>query len=204
LPARGAGYAATDPRIWASAAETIHKERKDVPYYENVFIARQEISPQQVESLADAFQKTIEEQGGKVPKKEHWGLRHLAFRIKKNRKGYYVLMNLDAPPAAVTELERQMSINEDVIRYLTVRVDGLEEGPSAVLQARHGHDDRPRREHGDRGWRDDRPRHRRGWGDAERGPSGGPDEARRGRKEPRGAPRLNAEPREPAPEPEER
>lgn len=111
-------------------------------YYENVFIARQDISSSQVETLAENLAKVIEENGGKVTKTEHWGLRTLAYRIKKNRKGHYVLMNIDAPSEAVREMERQMRLNEDIIRYLTTRVDELEEGPSAILQARNAKDDR--------------------------------------------------------------
>ena len=119
-------------------------------FYENVFIARQEISSAQVDALTDQFTAVLSENGGAVKKKENWGLRTLAFRIKKNRKGHYVLLNIDAPAAAVHEMERQMRINEDILRFLTVRVDELEEGPSAMLQSR-GRDDRPRRF-------DDRPR----------------------------------------------
>ena len=118
--------------------------------YENVFIARQEIYSAQVDALADQFNTVLSENGGGVKKKEYWGLRSLAFRIKKNRKGHYMLLNIDAPPAAVHELERQMRINEDILRFLTIRVDDLEEGPSAMMQSR-GRDDRPRRF-------DDRPR----------------------------------------------
>ena len=123
-----------------------------MPFYENLFIARQDISTAQVEALTDTFANLVAEQGGKVEKREYWGLRNLAYRIKKNRKGHYVLFNLDAPPAAVSELERNMRINEDVLRYLTVRVEELEAGPSAVLQNR-GRDERdrgPRRGYGDR------------------------------------------------------
>jgi small subunit ribosomal protein S6 len=123
-----------------------------MPFYENVFIARQDISTAQVEALTETFATLVAEQGGKVEKREYWGLRNLAYRIKKNRKGHYVLFNLDAPPAAVSELERNMRINEDVLRYLTVRVEELEAGPSAVLQNR-GRDERdrgPRRGYGDR------------------------------------------------------
>ena len=123
-----------------------------MPFYENVFIARQDISTAQVEALTDVFANLVAEQGGKVEKREYWGLRNLAYRIKKNRKGHYVLLNLDAPPAAVSELERTMRINEDVLRYLTIRVEELEAGPSAVLQSR-GRDERdrgPRRGYGDR------------------------------------------------------
>jgi small subunit ribosomal protein S6 len=119
-------------------------------FYETVFIARQEISAAQVDALSDQFTAVLSENGGSVKKKEYWGLKGLAFRIKKNRKGHYVLLNIDAPPAALHEMERQMRINEDILRFLTVRVDALEEGPSAMLQSR-GREDRPRRF-------DDRPR----------------------------------------------
>ena len=119
-------------------------------FYENVFIARQEISAAQVDALSDQFTTVLTENGGAVKKKEYWGLKSLAYRIKKNRKGHYVLLNIDAPPAAVHEMERQMRINEDILRFLTVRVDELEEGQSAMLQSR-GREDRPRRF-------DDRPR----------------------------------------------
>lgn len=124
-----------------------------MPLYENVFIARQDISTAQVEALTETFATLVAENGGKVEKREYWGLRNLSYRINKNRKGHYTLFNLDAPPAAVNELERNMRINEDVLRYLTVRVDALEAGPSAVLQNR-GRDERPdrgpRRGYGDR------------------------------------------------------
>lgn len=117
-------------------------------FYENVFIARQDISQPQAEALSEAFAKVVADLGGKVPKREYWGLRNLAFRIKKNRKGHYLLLNIDGPAAAVHEMERQMRINEDVIRYLTVRVEELEEGPSAMMRARDQRDERPGR--GDR------------------------------------------------------
>ena len=117
-----------------------------MPFYENVFIARQDLSPAQVDALADQFTAIIKERGGDVKKRESWGLRNLAFRIRKNRKGHYVLLNIDSPPAAIQEVERNMGLNEDVIRFLTIKVDQLEEGPSAVLQKR---DDRGER--GDRG-----------------------------------------------------
>ncbi|MDP6122246.1 MAG: 30S ribosomal protein S6 [Rhodospirillales bacterium] len=114
-------------------------------YYEHVFIARQDVSAPQVEGLTEDFSKLIEEQGGKVTKKEYWGLRSLAYKINKNRKGHYVLINLDAVPDTVLEMERQMRLNEDVLRYLTIRVDELEEGPSVIMQRGSGRDDRPRR-----------------------------------------------------------
>ena len=91
-------------------------------YYESVFIARQDISAQQVESLTDDFVAVIEQGGGKVEKRESWGLKNLAYKINKNRKGHYVLFNLDAPAPAVQEMERQMRINEDILRFLTVKV----------------------------------------------------------------------------------
>jgi small subunit ribosomal protein S6 len=129
-----------------------------MPLYENVFIARQDISGAQVDALADQFTQLISEQGGEVKKRENWGLRNLAYRMNKNRKGHYVLFNIDAPAPAVAELERTMRINEDVLRYLTIRVDELEEGPSPVMLNRGGREDRPRRDrdrYDDRG-RDDR------------------------------------------------
>lgn len=132
-----------------------------MPLYESVFIARQDISAQQADALADTFSDLISQNGGKVEKRETWGLRSLAYKIKKNRKGHYVLFNLDAPAEAVHEMERQMRLHEDILRYMTIRVDELEEGPSAAMRTRHG-DDRGRRGRGD-----DRPRE----GDSERGGS---------------------------------
>ncbi|HEX6980964.1 MAG TPA: 30S ribosomal protein S6 [Alphaproteobacteria bacterium] len=117
-----------------------------MPFYENVFIARQDISPAQVDALADAFTAIVTERGGRVTKREYWGLRNLAYRIKKNRKAHYVLLNIDAPAPAVHEMERNMRLNEDVLRFLTVRVDSLEEGPSVMMQRREERGDRgPRR-----------------------------------------------------------
>ena len=117
--------------------------------YENIFIARQDISGAQVDTLADTFTELVAANGGEIKKREYWGLRNLAYRMRKNRKGHYVLFNIDAPPAAIAELERTMRINEDVIRYLTIRVDALEEGPSVIMQSRGSRDDR-RRGSGDR------------------------------------------------------
>jgi small subunit ribosomal protein S6 len=119
-----------------------------MPLYESVIIARQDISSTQVDALVDALTAVIVEGGGEVKKREYWGLRTLSFRIKKNRKGHYVLLNLDAPPAAVVEMERTMGINEDVLRFMSVRVEALEEGPSAVMQSRGSREDRPRRSFG--------------------------------------------------------
>ena len=129
-----------------------------MPFYETVFIARQDATAAQVEALTESFAGIIAEQGGKITKKEYWGLRSLTYRIKKNRKGHYMLLNIDASPAAVKEMERNMRISEDVLRLLTVRVEELEEGPSAMLHSR-ARDDRPRRgDRDDRGPREDRPR----------------------------------------------
>jgi small subunit ribosomal protein S6 len=121
-----------------------------MPLYENVFIARQDISGAQVDALADSFAQLIADNGGEVKKREYWGLRNLAYRMRKNRKGHYVLMNLSAPPAAIAELERTMRITEDVLRYMTLRVEAHDEGPSAIMQNRGSRDDRPRRGPGDR------------------------------------------------------
>jgi small subunit ribosomal protein S6 len=106
-----------------------------MPLYENVFIARQDISGAQVDALADGFTTLIAEQGGEVKKREYWGLRNLAYRMNKNRKGHYMLFNIDAPAPAIAELERTMRINEDVVRYLTLRVDALEEAPRRSCRA---------------------------------------------------------------------
>ena len=117
-----------------------------MPLYENVFIARQDISGAQVDALADTFTQLVADQGGEIKKREYWGLRNLAYRMNKNRKGHYMLFNIEAPAAAIAELERTMRINEDVLRYLTLRVDQLDEGPSAVMQSRGSREDRPRRD----------------------------------------------------------
>jgi len=143
-----------------------------MPLYEHVFIARQDISPQQVDALTDQFKGIITGLGGSVGKTEYWGLRNFAYRMKRYRKGHYVLMNVDGPPAALKELERQEGINEDVLRCLTVRVEALETEPSAVMQNR-GRDDRDRgdRDRGPRGGGrfGDRDREFRDRGDRDRG-----------------------------------
>ena len=115
-----------------------------MPLYESVYIARPDISTAQVEVLTADWTKILEENGGKVTKDEYWGLKSLAYRIKKNRKGHYSLMNIDAPPAALAEMERNMRLSEDVLRYMTVRVDEHEEGPSIIMQNRNSRDDRDR------------------------------------------------------------
>ncbi|MBI5164062.1 MAG: 30S ribosomal protein S6 [Magnetospirillum sp.] len=119
-----------------------------MPLYECVLLARQEVSAPQVETLVEEFSGVIAQGGGTVSKKEFWGLRNIAYRVKKNRKAHYVLLNIDAPSAAVKEMERQMGISEDVLRCLTVRVEELEEGPSAMMQSKNAREDRPRREGG--------------------------------------------------------
>ena len=107
-----------------------------MPLYEHVFIARQDAAQAQVDQLTEQMKSVIEAGGGKVTKQESWGLRSLTFKIKKNRKGHYVHFNIDAPSAAVVEMERQLKLNEDVIRQLTVRVEEFEEGPSAGMLAK--------------------------------------------------------------------
>ena len=111
--------------------------------YEHVFLARQDVSQQQVDALVEQYSGLIVELGGTVPKTEYWGMKSLSFRIKKNRKAHYALMNIDAPSAAVHEMERQMGINEDVLRFMTIRVDELEEAPSAMLRKSDRDERRP-------------------------------------------------------------
>ena len=128
--------------------------------YEHTFLARQDISAQQVESLVEKFKTVLVDNGGSVGKVENWGLRTATYRIKKNRKAHYVLMKVDAPSDAVAEMERQMRINDDILRYLTIRVEEHDDEPSAMMK-KNDRDDRPRRDgphDGPReGGRDDRP-----------------------------------------------
>jgi small subunit ribosomal protein S6 len=125
--------------------------------YEHTFIARQDLSPQQAQALAETYAGLITEHGGEVTKNEYWGLRNLAYRMRKNRKGHYLHLNLKADAATIDELERQERLSDDIIRYLTVKVDELEEGPSVLMHARTSREERSRR-HDDGGRRDDRPR----------------------------------------------
>ena len=127
--------------------------------YEHVLLARQDVSAQQVEALVEQFKGVIEANGGAIRKVEYWGVKSLGYRIKKNRKAHYTLLNIEGPSAAVLEMERQMRINEDILRFMTIKVDELEEGPSAMLQKRD-RDDRPERggDRFERGPRRDRPR----------------------------------------------
>src|SRR3954453_4703587 len=131
-----------------------HKERTPMPLYEHVFLARQDASTQQVEELTGQMTGIVEQAGGKVTKTENWGVRSLTYRMSKNRKAHFVLMNIDAPSSAVTEIERQERISEDVIRYLTIRVDEHEEGPSAMMRKADRDRERDDRGGGFRGDRD--------------------------------------------------
>lgn len=112
-----------------------------MPLYETVLIARQDMSENQVNTLSQDFSQLLEQNGGQTKRVEPWGLRNLAYRINKNRKGYYVLFHFDAPASAIIELERNMRISEDVLRFMTVRIDTLPEGPSAILRKRDDEDD---------------------------------------------------------------
>jgi small subunit ribosomal protein S6 len=125
-----------------------------MPLYEHVFLARQDASPQQVEELTSQMTGIVQQLGGKVTKTENWGVRSLTYRINKNRKAHFVLLNIDAPPAAIAEIERQERISEEVIRYLSVRVEELEEGPSAMMRKADRDRDRDDRGGGFRGDRE--------------------------------------------------
>jgi small subunit ribosomal protein S6 len=141
---------------------------RDMPLYEHVFLARQDLAQAQVDALAENATKIITDGGGSVTKTETWGLRNIAYRIQKNRKAHYVSIDFEAPAPVVAELERQTQINEDVIRYMTIRVDAHEQGPSAMM--RRGDRDRERGDR-DRGDRGDRGGDRGGRGrDDDRGP----------------------------------
>jgi small subunit ribosomal protein S6 len=113
-----------------------------MPCYEHVFLTRQDASNAQVDQLTEQFKSVIAGLGGKTGKTEYWGVKSLTFRIKKNRKAHYTYLDIEAPPAAVAEMERQMSINEDVIRFITVRVQKHEDGPSAMMKAGSRRDER--------------------------------------------------------------
>ncbi|WP_149539768.1 30S ribosomal protein S6 [Siccirubricoccus phaeus] len=134
-----------------------------MPLYECVFIARNDVTQQQVDAIADQITAVLAEQGGEVKKREYWGLRGLAYKIKKNRKGHYMLLGIDATPAAMQEAERQLGLNEDVLREMTLRIEAIDEAPSAIL-ARRG-DDRER----ERGFRGPRPPGRFSSGRRDRG-----------------------------------
>ncbi len=134
-----------------------------MPFYEHIFLARQDLAQAQIETLGEGFSKIIEEGGGRVVKTELWGLRTIAYRIAKNRKAHYVMLGIDAPAPAIHELERQVSLNEDVIRFLTLKVDAIDTEPSAMMRR-----DRDREGRSDRDGRGDRDGRDRG-GDRDRG-----------------------------------
>ncbi|TXC70352.1 MULTISPECIES: 30S ribosomal protein S6 [Sphingomonas] len=122
--------------------------------YEHTFLARQDLAQAQVDALAEIATKIVNDNEGRVVKTENWGLRSLAYKIAKNRKAHYVMLEIDAPGSVIAELERQTQINEDIIRYMTVKVDTLEEGPTVMMRKQ----DRDRERRGDReGGRGDRP-----------------------------------------------
>ena len=164
-----------------------------MPLYECVLIARNDITQQQVDTVVDTLTAQLEAEGGVVKKREYWGLRSLAYRIKKNRKGHYMLLGLETPAAPLKEFERQMGLNEDLLRFMTIRVDEIDEAPSAIMSRKS--DDRER----DRSFRGPKPSGRfdsgrkRGYEEREEfrarpgeGGFGGDDEFRGGRDEYRG------------------
>jgi small subunit ribosomal protein S6 len=119
-----------------------------MPLYEHIFMARQDVTPQQVEAMVDQYKGVIEQNGGSIEKTEMWGVKSLAYRIKKNRKAHFTMFNLNAPAPAVAEMERQMRINEDILRFMTIKVEELETEPSVMMQKRDRDErkDRERRE----------------------------------------------------------
>ena len=141
-----------------------------MPLYEHVYLARQDLSAQQVEELTTQLSGVIGQMGGKITKNEYWGLKSLTYRIRKNRKAHMTLLNVDAPPAALNEIERQERLNEDVLRYLTIRVEAHEDGPSAMMRK----SDRDRDERGGR---------RRGGEDGDGVDGGGARRVRRDRRD---------------------
>jgi small subunit ribosomal protein S6 len=128
------------------------KERYFMPLYEHVFLARQDVSAQQVEELTAQYKGIIEQMGGKLVKAEYWGVKSLAFRMRKNRKAHFTLFNIDAPHAAIAEIERHEGISEDVLRFITIRVDAHEEGPSAMMRKVDRDRERDERGGGGRGY----------------------------------------------------
>ena len=136
-------------------------EGQDMALYEHVFLARQDLAQAQVDALAEIATKIVNDNEGRVVKTENWGLRSLAYKIAKNRKAHYVMLEIDAPGSVIAELERQTQINEDIIRYMTIKVEELEAGPSVMMRKSERRDrddrggDRPRRDRDDRPRRDD-------------------------------------------------
>ena len=155
-----------------------------MPLYEHVYLARQDLSAQQVEELTTQYKGVIEQMGGKIAKSEYWGVKSLTYRMRKNRKAHFTLMNVDAPSAAIAEVERQQRINEDILRQLTIRVDEHEAEPSAMMRKSDRDRDRDDRRGGfgdrDRGGFGDR---ERSFGDRDRGDR---DRGDRGDRRPRG------------------
>ena len=141
-----------------------------MPLYEHILLGRQDISAQQFEGLVETYQAIIKDNGGSIEKTENWGIKNLAYKIKKNRKAHFALMNIDAPHEAVAEMERQMGLSTDVIRFLTLRMDELDPGPSAMMKRGDRDDRRGGRGDRDRGPRGDRDRGPRGDRDRDRGP----------------------------------
>ena len=153
-----------------------------MPLYEHVYLARQDTSAQLVDELSAQLKGVIEGLGGSVKKTEYWGVKSLSYRLRKNRKAHFTLMDIDAPPPAINEIERLERLNEDVVRYLTIRVDAHEDGPSAMMRRAERDRDREERrgergERGDRGERGERPRDRdrRGRDDSDESENGGED-----------------------------
>ena len=124
--------------------------------YESVFIARQDITSAQVEAIADNFAEIITSAGGSIKKREYWGLRSLAYRIKKNRKGHYVMFNMETEPEALREYERVMGLNEDILRFLNLNIKEIEDGPSIMLQAKTERSSRGQRDYSDANEQDDK------------------------------------------------
>ena len=124
--------------------------------YESVFIARQDITSAQVEAMADDFAEIITSAGGSIKKREYWGLRSLAYRIKKNRKGHYVMLNMETGPEALREYERIMGLNEDILRFLNLNIKEFEDGPSIMLQAKTERSSRGQRDYADANEQDDK------------------------------------------------
>jgi small subunit ribosomal protein S6 len=149
-----------------------------MPLYEHVFLARQDVTAQQVEELTAQFKGVIEQMGGKVAKTEYWGVKSLSYRLKKNRKAHFTLLNVDAPPAALAEIERQERLHEDILRYLTVKVDEHEDGPSAMMRKADRDRDRDER-------RGERRRDRDGYEGGGRDREGGGRDRERGEREAR-------------------
>jgi small subunit ribosomal protein S6 len=168
-----------------------------MPLYEHVYLARQDASAQQVEELTAQLKGVVEGLGGSIKKTEYWGVKTLSYRLRKNRKAHYTLMDIDAPPAAINEIERLERLNEDVLRYLTIKVEALEEGPSAMMRRTERDRDRDDRRGGDRFDRGDRfgdrgdrfDRGDRGGSRFDRGDRGGGDRFDRGGGDRGGAPR---------------